>query len=191
MSRRMSGIGRGVVVITCRGRAPRRSVEHQGGQAAFHLRQIGDAEPQVGRLEAGEIAHHAVDRGVDGHGIVDLYGFVLAPSFHMQSRDPKLREAAIAGGRHLGELRKCFLGVVCLALLLEAHGSDHLSAMQGGRIRAALEPMRVAPDACENGHDHDADPVTVHLEHSGQTVDLSAFSRRRVVNADSSFTVMG
>ena len=45
--------------------------------------------------------------------------------------------------------------------------------------------------ASENGHDHDADPVVVDLEHSGQRVDLSAFSRRRTVNRDSSFTVMG
>ncbi len=46
-------------------------------------------------------------------------------------------------------------------------------------------------NACENGTDHDAVPVTVALEHSGQSVDLSAFGRRRVVNPDSSFTVMG
>lgn len=45
--------------------------------------------------------------------------------------------------------------------------------------------------ACEGGADHDTTPVTVTLEHSGQTVDLSAFSRRRPVNRDSSFTVMG
>lgn len=53
------------------------------------------------------------------------------------------------------------------------------------------EYVRAIVDACENGRDHDATPVTFDLPHSGHTIDLSAFSRRRQVNADSSFTVMG
>jgi sarcosine oxidase, subunit beta len=46
-------------------------------------------------------------------------------------------------------------------------------------------------DACENGTDHDVTPVQVTLPVTGQVVDLAAFSRRRRINPDSSFTVMG
>jgi sarcosine oxidase subunit beta len=45
--------------------------------------------------------------------------------------------------------------------------------------------------ASENGVDHDATPVQVRLPHTGHLVDLATFSRRRSVNPDSSFTVMG
>lgn len=43
----------------------------------------------------------------------------------------------------------------------------------------------------EDGRDHDADPVQFVAEHTGQSIDLSAFSRRRPVNAGNSGTVMG
>ncbi|QKV97055.1 FAD-binding oxidoreductase [Streptomyces sp. NA02950] len=46
-------------------------------------------------------------------------------------------------------------------------------------------------DACENGQDHDAEPVVVKLPRTGHEVDLSHYSRRRQINQDSSFSVMG
>jgi sarcosine oxidase subunit beta len=46
-------------------------------------------------------------------------------------------------------------------------------------------------EACEAGTDHDEAPVHVHLPHTGLELDLSAYSRRRQPNADSSNTVMG
>ncbi len=51
--------------------------------------------------------------------------------------------------------------------------------------------LRAVIEACENGADHDADPVQFALPHTGHLVDLATFSRRRIVHADSSFTVMG
>ena len=45
--------------------------------------------------------------------------------------------------------------------------------------------------AVEGGHDHDADPLVVTALHTGLPLDLAAFSRNRVVNPDSSFTVQG
>jgi sarcosine oxidase subunit beta len=44
---------------------------------------------------------------------------------------------------------------------------------------------------CEAGHDHDADPVRFHLEHTGLDIDLGFYSRRREVNQESSFSVLG
>jgi len=46
-------------------------------------------------------------------------------------------------------------------------------------------------DACENGHDHDADPIRVTLPLTGYKIDLSHYSRKRPLNRDSTFSVLG
>jgi sarcosine oxidase subunit beta len=46
-------------------------------------------------------------------------------------------------------------------------------------------------DACENGRDHDSQPVTVKTPHNGYDLDLGFYSRRREVNPESSFSVNG
>lgn len=51
--------------------------------------------------------------------------------------------------------------------------------------------MATLIDACENGHDHDADPVRFHLENVGLDVSMASFSRNRAINQDSSFSVIG
>ena len=50
--------------------------------------------------------------------------------------------------------------------------------------------MKAIVDAVESGHDHDHDPVRFVGEHTGRTIDLGAFSRRRTP-ASTSGTVMG
>lgn len=45
--------------------------------------------------------------------------------------------------------------------------------------------------ACENGHDHDNDPLKVNGPYTGLTINMGAFSRNREVNPNSSFTVRG
>jgi len=45
--------------------------------------------------------------------------------------------------------------------------------------------------ACEAGHDHDAEPVDFRLRHIGRSVGLGFYSRRRDINMDSSFSVLG
>ncbi|WP_405987072.1 NAD(P)/FAD-dependent oxidoreductase [Streptomyces sp. NBC_00872] len=64
-------------------------------------------------------------------------------------------------------------------------GNQFKNAPVVGRYIAAI----VA--ACEDGRDHDTDPVQVDLPHTGHRVDLSHYSRLRTVNRDSSFSVMG
>ncbi|MFQ5407603.1 MAG: NAD(P)/FAD-dependent oxidoreductase [Anaerolineales bacterium] len=46
-------------------------------------------------------------------------------------------------------------------------------------------------DACEHGHDHDADPVQVMCRYTPHTLDAGFYSRRREINAESSFSVLG
>ncbi|MFJ6215497.1 NAD(P)/FAD-dependent oxidoreductase [Streptomyces sp. NPDC092296] len=51
--------------------------------------------------------------------------------------------------------------------------------------------MTALIERVEAGADHDADPVRYAAKHTGSTIDLGAFSRRRPVNSGSSGTVMG
>jgi len=46
-------------------------------------------------------------------------------------------------------------------------------------------------EAVENGHDHDSDPVRLPLKYTGWTTDAGFYSRRRQINAESSFSVLG
>ncbi|MFJ9648870.1 NAD(P)/FAD-dependent oxidoreductase [Streptomyces sp. NPDC101206] len=64
-------------------------------------------------------------------------------------------------------------------------GNQFKNAPLVGRYLAALI------DRVEAGHDHDADPVRYRCEHTGNVVDLGAFSRRRPLRGDSGRTVMG
>ena len=64
-------------------------------------------------------------------------------------------------------------------------GNQFKNAPVAGRFMSAIIT------AVENGHDHDAQPVQVVGAHTGLTVDLGAFSRKRPINELSSGTVMG
>nr|WP_308253119.1 FAD-dependent oxidoreductase [Pseudonocardia sp. ICBG601] len=64
-------------------------------------------------------------------------------------------------------------------------GNQFKNAPLVGRfLRAIIEQV-------EGGLDHDDHPVRHVGEHTGVTVDLSAFSRRRPVNADATHSVLG
>jgi sarcosine oxidase subunit beta len=45
--------------------------------------------------------------------------------------------------------------------------------------------------ACEQGRDHDRDPLDFHLPRAKRTISVGFFSRRREVNPESSFSVLG
>ena len=46
-------------------------------------------------------------------------------------------------------------------------------------------------DACEKGHDHDADPVQVKVPYTGVVLNAGFYSRNREINPNSSFSVNG
>lgn len=64
-------------------------------------------------------------------------------------------------------------------------GNQFKNAPVAGKMMAALV------EACENGADHDKDPVKFHLEKIDQTVSIGFYSRNREINQDSSFSVLG
>jgi len=63
-------------------------------------------------------------------------------------------------------------------------GNQFKNAPVVGRIGAELV------DGCENGHDHDAKPVVLSLQHVSGSVNLGIFSRLRE-NSGTSGTVLG
>ncbi len=64
-------------------------------------------------------------------------------------------------------------------------GNQFKNAPVVGKIMTALI------DACESGQDHDAAPVTFHLDKVNYELNLGTFSRNREINPDSSFSVIG
>ncbi len=64
-------------------------------------------------------------------------------------------------------------------------GNQFKNAPVAGKMMAALI------DHCEGGRDHDTDPLRFQLEHIGREVDVGFYSRRREVNPESSFSVLG
>ncbi|MFV0303474.1 MAG: NAD(P)/FAD-dependent oxidoreductase [Paracoccus sp. (in: a-proteobacteria)] len=64
-------------------------------------------------------------------------------------------------------------------------GNQFKNAPVAGKIMARIVT------ACEAGHDHDADPLQFHLERIDRMIDLGTYSRRREVNPNSSFSVIG
>ncbi len=46
-------------------------------------------------------------------------------------------------------------------------------------------------ERCQNGHDHDRSPLHARLGHTGLEIDLGFYSRRRQINRESSFSVLG
>ena len=64
-------------------------------------------------------------------------------------------------------------------------GNQYKNGPMAGRMMAELII------ACEAGHDHDRDPVTVTAPYTGVTLNVGFYSRNREVNQDSSFSVLG
>ncbi|MDF0600869.1 FAD-dependent oxidoreductase [Psychromarinibacter sp. C21-152] len=64
-------------------------------------------------------------------------------------------------------------------------GNQYKNAPIAGKLMAALV------DYCEAGADHDADPLQFELPYIGRTVDAGFYSRKRPINEDSSFSVLG
>ncbi len=64
-------------------------------------------------------------------------------------------------------------------------GNQFKNAPVAGRLMAELI------DYCENGADHDREPLRFRLPHIGRSVNAGFYSRMRKVNQESSFSVLG
>ena len=64
-------------------------------------------------------------------------------------------------------------------------GNQFKNAPVAGKMMAALI------DYCEQGNDHDTRPLSFGLEHIGREVNVGFYSRKRAINKESSFSVLG
>ena len=64
-------------------------------------------------------------------------------------------------------------------------GNQYKNAPIAGKMMAALI------DYCENGNDHDAQPLNFRLPYIDRDLDVGFFSRKRPINKESSFSVLG
>jgi sarcosine oxidase subunit beta len=53
------------------------------------------------------------------------------------------------------------------------------------------EMMAELIEACQKGRDHDADPLKFHMRYTDRSIDVGFYSRRREINKESSFSVLG
>ena len=70
-------------------------------------------------------------------------------------------------------------------LAIGTSGNQYKNGPVIGQILAELI------EACENGHDHDEEPVRVQLRNIGYTLNTGFFSRNREIIEDSTFSVLG
>lgn len=64
-------------------------------------------------------------------------------------------------------------------------GNQYKNAPIAGKMMTALV------EYCENGNDHDEKPLTYTLPYIGRDIDVGFYSRRREINEESSFSVLG
>ena len=70
-------------------------------------------------------------------------------------------------------------------MAIGSSGNQFKNAPIAGMMMARLV------DYCEAGNDHDADPLQYTLPRIGRTIDVGFYSRKREINAESSFSVLG
>ncbi|MDJ0610152.1 MAG: hypothetical protein QNJ67_14340, partial [Kiloniellales bacterium] len=64
-------------------------------------------------------------------------------------------------------------------------GNQFKNAPPAGAMMAALI------EQVEAGRDHDAEPVQFPMAYTDRTIDVGFYSRRRTINPESSFSVLG
>lgn len=70
-------------------------------------------------------------------------------------------------------------------MAIGSSGNQYKNAPVAGKMMAEL----IETD--QGGQDHDTDPVQFHMDYTNRNLDLGFFSRRRTINKDSSFSVLG
>ena len=70
-------------------------------------------------------------------------------------------------------------------MAIGSSGNQYKNAPIAGIMMADLV------EKCEAGHNHDQDPLSMHLKYIDRTIDIGFYSRNRKINAESSMSVLG
>lgn len=70
-------------------------------------------------------------------------------------------------------------------MAIGSSGNQFKNAPPAGAMMAELI------EKCQAGHDHDAEPLRFHMRHTNNDIEVGFYSRRRQINRESSFSVLG
>ena len=70
-------------------------------------------------------------------------------------------------------------------MAIGSSGNQYKNAPVAGVIMSELI------EACESGHNHDQNPLKVHLKHINREINVGFYSRNRKINTESSMSVLG
>ena len=70
-------------------------------------------------------------------------------------------------------------------MAIASSGNQYKNAPIAGKMMAKLV------DYCEVGNDHDTAPLSFRLPYIGRDIDVGFYSRKREINKESSFSVLG
>ncbi len=199
---RMADVEKGMRIGT---RALRQEVVHVPSPAGFDIERQGFviSDSDIGCYSRPELGNHILigseDPECDEREFVDPDDF--DENFTEQWRVQALRQAQRIPALPIPSRMK---GVVDLYdvsddwipiydksdlpgfyMAIGSSGNQFKNAPVAGIMMAEL----IA--ACENGHDHDREPLQLALERTGRSVSIGFYSRRREINRESSFSVLG
>ena len=199
---RMAGVADDMAITT---RALRQEVVHIPAPAGFDFEARGlvTSDSDIGCYCRPEIGNHILigseDPACDALDWVDPDDFepeltdqARAQAYRVAQRIPELGiPSRLKGVVDLYDVTEDWIPIYDASALpgfymaIGSSGNQFKNAPVAGQLMADLI------EACEAGRDHDAAPLEVALRSTGQTVDLGCFSRRREINPDSSFSVLG
>jgi len=199
---RMAGIEAGMTITT---RALRQEVAHVPSPAGFDFERQGlvISDSDIGCYSRPEVGNHILigseDPACDAREWVDpddynrdLTDQWKAQVYRAAQRIPSLGiPSRMKGVVDLYDVTEDWIPIYDKSdldgfyMAVGTSGNQFKNAPVAGQIMAELIAR------CQAGHDHDAEPLEVELRHTRLRLNIGFFSRRREINKDSSFSVLG
>jgi sarcosine oxidase subunit beta len=200
---RLAGVEDGINIKT---RALRHEVVHLPAPSGVDYESIGcpSSDSDIGAYWRPEVGNHILsgseDPECDPKEWIDdpddfnrnLTEQAKAQAYRLAQRIPDLRiPNQIQGVVDLYDVADDWIPIYDKSdlsgfyLAVGTSGNQYKTAPVVGKMMAALIVQ------CENGKDHDIDPVVFRLKHLKRAVSMKFYSRLREINKESSFSVLG
>ncbi|MEJ2037642.1 MAG: FAD-dependent oxidoreductase [Desulfosarcinaceae bacterium] len=145
---------------------------------------VGSEDPECDRPDWVDDPDHFNRDVTDAQWKAQVYRLALRmPGLSIPNRPKGIADLYDVSDDWIPIYDKSDLGGYYLAI--GTSGNQYKNGPVIGKIMARII------EACENGHDHDQEPVTIQLKHTGFTLNTGFFSRNRDIVGDSSFSVLG
>ena len=200
---RMAGVEQGMKIKT---RALRHEVVHLPSPEGVDFEAIGcpSSDSDVGAYWRPEVGNHILsgseDPECDPKEWIDdpddfnrnLTEQAKAEAFRLSQRIPRMSVPnQIQGVVDLYDVSDDWIPIYDKSdlpgfyMAVGTSGNQYKNGPVVGKMMAELI------EQCENGKDHDVDPVIFHLEHLDYDINMKFYSRLREINEESSFSVLG